>query len=136
MSEFVVRENINMFRKLLAIEIEPANREVLQRLLAEEEAKLRGRQAEDGGAVQVCWRRRATSSPKQKISYRVENQCSRRRGSFAAFQAWPLYSHASALAYLEAFLDNVPAGASTVVIESRDGGVSRCDMTELRLGTQ
>jgi hypothetical protein len=42
MSSFVVRENIDRFRKQLDSEADPANRAILQRLLTEEEAKLKG----------------------------------------------------------------------------------------------
>ncbi len=41
MDKSVARLNIEHFRKLLARETDEAKREVLQRLLAEEEAKLR-----------------------------------------------------------------------------------------------
>ena len=42
MSSFVVRENIDRFRKQLDSEADPANRVMLRRLLAEEAAKLKG----------------------------------------------------------------------------------------------
>jgi hypothetical protein len=41
MDKFVVRANIEHYRKLMATETDQAKREALARLLAEEEAKLR-----------------------------------------------------------------------------------------------
>jgi hypothetical protein len=42
MDKFVARANIDRYRKLMAEETDEAKREALARLLAEEEAKLRG----------------------------------------------------------------------------------------------
>ena len=47
MDRSVARLNIQRYRQLLAEEIDEAKRALLQRLLAEEEAKLAGSQAAD-----------------------------------------------------------------------------------------
>ena len=45
MQKFVAKQNIQRFRDMLAAETNDARRELLQRMIAEEEAKLQAEQA-------------------------------------------------------------------------------------------